>query len=240
MIAEQEILDARIHEDALNALLQRNRKFLLVSAFRTCGRYISYSDDEYSVSVRAFHEAVCTWNREKGSFASFCSMVIRRRLIDYKKSEDRHKSEISVPGEILDGEVSEEETALESEIRHKLSEEGLTSHERKVREEIEEVQEILGGYGFSFYDLTTCSPKADKTRRACGALIRELAEDSELMNEMRQSRTLPAAELCRRCGIHKKIAERHRKYIIASAEIISGDYPLVREYIPYCRKGETL
>ena len=239
MIAtEQEIFDARSHEETLSLLLNRNRKFLLVSSFHACGRYISSSDDEYSVAMRAFHEAILTWRSDQGSFANFCRMVIQRRLLDYIRKESKYKAEINVPNETLDGQIEEDESALETEIRKKLCEEGLSVRERAMKEEIDEIQEQLKEYGFSFYDLSACSPKAQKTKNACGELIRTLAGDEEMMKRMRETKTLPISDLCRRCSIQKKIAERHRRYIIAAAEIVYGDYPLLKEYIPYCCKGE--
>ena len=44
-------------------------------------------------------------------------------------------------------------------------------------------------------------------------------------------------ELAKKAGVHKKILERHRKYIIAAAEILNGEYPLLAEYMNYIRKA---
>ncbi len=234
----EEIMEAGKREDVFSALLQKNRKFLLVSAFRACGKYVSVSDDEYSVAMRAFYEAVKNYDEDKGNFTLFCSMVIRRRILDYEKGERKHAPEIGIPPEVLDGEIPEDAGALENEIRRKLCEEGLTNREREMRGEIEEMQIILERYGFSFFDLTECSPKREKTRHACGVLVRTLTEDRILLQKMRRSGSLPVSELCEQSGIQRKIAERHRKYIIAAAEILSGDYPLLKSYVPYGQKGE--
>ena len=40
-------------------------------------------DDELSIAMFAFHEAVLRYSREKGAFLSFAALNIRNRLIDY-------------------------------------------------------------------------------------------------------------------------------------------------------------
>ena len=35
----------------------------------------------------------------------------------------------------------------------------------------------------------------------------------------------------------RKILDRHRRYIIAAAEILSGEYPVLAEYLGYIRKA---
>ena len=54
---------------------------------------------------------------------------------------------------------------------------------------------------------------------------------------MRKNRSLLISEIVRKTGIKKKILERHRKYIIAAAEILNGEYPLLAEYMNYIRKA---
>ena len=52
---------------------------------------------------------------------------------------------------------------------------------------------------------------------------------------MRGEHKLPAAEILRRTDVQKKLLERHRKYIIAGAEILNGDYPQVAQYMAYIK-----
>ena len=98
------------------------------------------------------------------------------------------------------------------------------------------MQEILDEYGFSFLDLTECSPKAEKTKKSCGLAIRTLIASAVLMALMRLKRLLPIKELCEKSGVIRKILERHRKYIIASAEILDGDFPVLASYLRYIRE----
>lgn len=89
-----------------------------------------------------------------------------------------------------------------------------------VQDEIAAVQELLGHYGFSFWDLAECSPKAEKTKAACAKVVVELLKDPELFQKMRTSKSLPVKELLAMTKVQKKILERHRRYIIAAAAVL--------------------
>ena len=105
-----------------------------------------------------------------------------------------------------------------------------------AREEIAEMQSVLQRYGFSFFDLADASPKTEKTRKSCAQAVRTLLAAALLMAQMRLRRLLPIRELSEASGVVRKILERHRKYIIAAAEILDGDFPILAGYMSYIRK----
>ena len=53
-------------------------------------------DDELSIAMFAFHEAILRYSREKGAFLSFAALQIKSRLIDYFRKEKRHSNVISL------------------------------------------------------------------------------------------------------------------------------------------------
>ncbi len=236
-----DVIRAQTDEAFMNEFIQQNKRFILASAYRAVGHFVTESDDEWSIAMIAFHEAVMAYSQDKGEFRSFASMVIKRRLIDYYKSESRHIREISVEPSSMDGDIESEEdaTALQMEIRQKEAElAAREAHEKSsVKDEIEAVQQLLQQYGFSFFDLADCSPKAEKTKISCAQAVVALLESPDLFEKMRSSHTLPMKELVQASGVKKKILERHRKYIIAAAEILNGEYPLLAEYMNYIRKA---
>ena len=230
---------ARDDPEQLEAFIEKHKQFILYQAFKTVHHFVSTSDDEWSIALIAFSEAVNTWEEEKGPFKPFASLVIRRRLLDYIQSEARHASEVSVEPYVFDGELNdeEEEDNVNAQVRRSAYEfagyadEESTPGSSTARDEIDAMQQTLKPYGFSFYDLTECSPKAEKTKRKCGEAVRVLVESEQLLTAMRRDRSLPLKQLCERSGVERKILERHRRYIIAAAEILSGEYPLLASYI---------
>ena len=213
-------LAAKTDEQALNNLIETQKSWILKVCSDVTHRYITDSDDEWSTALLAFHEAVQSYDESKGTFLAFASVVIRRRLLDDIRSQWRHKGEIHV----LPGELEEEpDRSIDTA--------------QAARAEIAAAQAILKPYGFSFFDLAESSPKAEKTKAACCSAVIALLKDGELLDKMRKNKALPMKELEKASGVARKILDRHRRYIIAAAEILSGEYPVLAEYLGYIRKA---
>lgn len=232
----------RNDEEALNRFIEEHRRFILASAYKATGHFVTESDDEYSVALIAFHEAVKAYEAEKGDFHAFAALVIRRRLIDHLKAQQGTMREILTDPYVMDGDVDEEdpELAYELEVRRRQAElsEGTTENRPgtgPMRDEIEAVQGILREYGFSFSDLAECSPKAGKTKEVCAKAVAFMLKNPELIAKMREGHTLPIKEIEKNLRVPRKILERHRRFIIASTEILNGEYPLLGEYMSYVR-----
>ena len=58
-----------------------------------------------------------------------------------------------------------------------------------------------------------------------------LVQNEELFHSMTETGTLPVKALVCASGISGKVLEKHRRYIIAAAIILNGDYPLLAEYL---------
>ncbi len=235
-------LGAKQDETALEDLIGRHTRFILSCANKATGRYVTRSDDEWSVALIAFHEAVEAYDADKGDFLQFAALVIRRRLIDYLSREARTRGELSV--DLSGGEVDlrgddEELSPLMMETRRTIAEQSARRDRETagLRDEIEALTDVLKFYDISFPDLERRSPKARKTRAACALAVRTLVADDGLMRQMRRLKSVPATKLHELVGIQKNILEKHRKYIIAAAEILYGDFPYLTEYLQYIVKG---
>ncbi len=130
----------------------------------------------------------------------------------------------------------EEPTAFQREVQDAVSRQSQNDRRQCLSDEIAALEEVLEWYPIDFFDLDKVSPKAGKTRDACGLLIAKIWRNPELYQKMRESKNLPVKELLSYTKIHKKIPERHRKFIIASAEILHGDYPILQEYLRYIKE----
>ena len=236
------VLAAKQNEEAFADLAAENKAWMLKCASDVTKRYITDSDDEWSVALMAFSEAVQSYDESKGSFKAFASVVIKRRILDYLRSESKYSDETSVIPGAFDGELEDDEAsginlAVQESMAESAMQGGREERSAAARAEIEEMQEILNSYGFSFFDLADCSPKAEKTKQSCGRAVRTLLGTAALMALMRLKKLLPIKELSEASGVVKKILERHRKYIIAAAEILDGDFPILASYMDYIRKG---
>ena len=234
-----EALAARDDERRLEAFIRENKRYILSCAYKTTHRFIDESDDEWSVALIAFHEAVQTYEPDKGGFRQFASLVIRRRLLDEAEKNARRRNELAADmsgGETDDGDPVE---PVRLEVQRKISEDSIRRREEliAVRDELSALGQTLSRYGVTFFDLAESSPKAQKTKTACAAVIRALLADKKLMGLMQESGTLPIKAICGATGVPRKILDNHRKYIIAAAEILNGDYPQLTEYLRYIKEG---
>ena len=57
-----------------------------------------------------------------------------------------------------------------------------------------------------------------------------------LTSEMKVKRQLPLNIIQKNTKAPRKLLERHRKYILAAVEIMSGDYPYLANYMRYIRE----
>jgi len=226
-------VNAKNDENLMNNLIVQYENFILRCASSAARGYISKSDDEWSIALAAFIEAVKNYSSEKGSFLNFAELVIRRRIIDFMRSKSRYAPEISVnPSLFSTDTVEEEDYSMQSEIAKKIS----TMDDNSIKMEINLVSEIFSAYGFSFADLSECSPKADKTKRSCAKVVAYMIKNPILTSEMKVKRQLPLNIIEKSTKVPRKLLERHRKYIVAAVEIMSGDYPYLASYMRYIRE----
>lgn len=240
-LSTEHAVKAKEDPEYRNEFIDRNRTFIRVTAAKAIHHFVSEHDDEWSVAMMAFNEAIEKYTPDRGKFSAFAEMVISNRLKDQLRREYRYKAEVPFEPAALEGGSRETEVPdpVTVEIQKKLEREAMNEpadDTAQAREEIEAVQKLLSRYGFSFFDLTSCSPKAEKTKTECAKAVAALLTDETLFERMRSSGTLPAEGIIQASGVKKKILERHRKYIIAAAEILHGEYPLLAGYMHYIRK----
>lgn len=207
---------------------------ILKIASKMTGRFITKSDDEWSIALFAFNKAIDTYSEDKGDYMAYSKVLINNALIDYKRSESRHNAEVLYDPEVLEGEDS-------GPIYEILTRESTVQEEKQLvntdlKDEIEEINARLRTYGFSFFDIAGASPKSSKTRTECGRAILHIADNKELLVDVLESGKLPLKQMCGELGISRFMMDRHRKYILAGVIILSGEYPLISDYLKYIRK----
>jgi RNA polymerase sigma factor len=129
-------------------LRRKYESFILKCASNTSKRYITKSDDEWSVAMEAFCSAIASYSYEKGSFLSFAELLIRRRLIDYFRLEQRRLAEFPVDPAAFTGEG--EDAPGEAPISAEITAKTLQTTENDLKDEIEAVSALLGGYASPF------------------------------------------------------------------------------------------
>ncbi len=212
------ITEAKKDDRSMEDFIGLHEAFILKSASKASRRFVSKSDDEWSVSLSAFTEAMDKYDSDKGGFLTYASVIIRSRLIDWFRINGRQSSDLHT-----------EDMYIEKEDK---------GYNDDLRLEIYALGETLDKYGISFVDIADNSPKAGKTRESCRTILRYLLDNPILVAEIRRTGSLPLKILENNLDLPRKIMERHRKYIIAAMEILTGDYPYLSEYLRYVREEE--
>ena len=189
-------------------------------------------DDELNIAMMAFHEAIQEYSVLKGSFFRFAALLIRNRLIDYQRKEERHSGLTS-----LDEPFDEEgATLLDTLPSSGESQEGFM-HREATAEEIALLSREMQEFGISFTDVVDNCPRQNRTFEACCKVIAYAKGNDELLDEFLSSKRLPVAKLVEGSGVERKTIERHRKYLVAMLLIYTNGFEIIRGHLSRIVRG---
>lgn len=221
---EERVLIAQQDSAVRDTLLKEYQNFILSAAQKNVHRFVTVEDDEWSVALSAFNDAITKYEEPKGRFLSFASLLIKNALIDYYRSSGRHEQSVNFSALSSFDDRGEEQAFDIATPNEPISD---------ARWEIEAITAALSHYHISFFDLPKDTPKAEKTRKACQHVFAHILSHPDIKEAVLKSGNLPISRLIEAPGISRKLLERHRKYIIAGVVILSGDYPIIASYIPH-------
>lgn len=215
--------------ETLEKLLQDYQPFVKKTVSTVCKRYIDESDDEFSIGLIAFHDSILKYDQTKGSsLLSFAEVIIKRRVIDYIRSNAKHQA-ASLDQNLYENEEEPDKRTLEDTLSFDQYERQLELERRK--DEIEAYKTVIARYGLTLDGLVEQSPKHEDARVNAMNVARIVAGDASLFTYLQRKKRLPMKELEKRAEVSRKTIERNRKYIIAIILILTGDFQFLQEYI---------
>ena len=190
-------------------------------------------DDELSIAMFAFHEAILRYSREKGAFLSFAALQIKSRLIDYFRKEKRHGNVIS-----LYQPAGHEEDGMTVLEKTDTGEENISLQQvrRATKEEILEFSKQLETFGLSLGNIAENCPKQVRTLSACHSALDHAKKHPELLELFLETKKLPLKQLTEGAKVERKTLERHRKYMMALLLAYTNGYEIIRGHL--CQMGE--
>jgi RNA polymerase sigma factor len=207
---EDRVIEAKRDKEQRNSLISQFKPFIASVIQKRIGRYLEYGrDDQLSVGLVAFNEAITTFDKKKGKFLSFARIVITNRLIDYFRKQSRNKT---IP-------LSYDDEG-EDPLTDLMNKKSFESYSYKVadddrRLEVIEYSQALKDWGISFSQVVRISPKHETLRMEYKKIAKIIAENPDLLEELERKRRLPIKEIEKIVSIHRKKIERGRIYIIA-------------------------
>jgi len=223
-LAQQGDLDVR------NELIKNYIPFISQVTSKVCKRFIDPSkDDEFSVAMEAFDEAISKYTFGKGSsFLSFADLVIRRRVIDFIRKEAKHRGQLSFE-HTGDGEEETDQTAIETQVSIQQYELDYDASLR--REEINHYKEKLKEFKIDLMELPDISPKHVDARQNAIEVARTVVNNSRLCQLFLEKRKLPMKDLMAEVAVSRKTVERNRNYIVAIIILLLEDYQYLHSYL---------
>jgi RNA polymerase sigma factor len=217
-------------QEAREKLISQYQPFILNAAAEVCGRYLAMGqDDETTISLMAFNEAIDSYDSEKqAAFLSFAKTVIKRRLIDYFRRQS-HKEREVVASSFIDQDEEKETQSWELKEAEEAFRERQITYER--REEILHFQMKLSEMGLTLQDIVKSSPKHEDARRRAMEVAGVIAANPLYREYLLQKKSIPIKSLEKEVDCSSKTLERQRKYIIAISLILMGDYHYIRDYV---------
>ncbi len=235
MHTDSEIVDAvyRAKTDSFAAdqLIQNYLPFIGSEASKVVKHPVDQNDDEFSIAMIAFHEAVGSYSKVRGPFLRYAAMVIRSRLLDYHRKERKHRLPLSLELSKTDDGPSPLELP-DPQNRHEQYE-----IRDATRWEIEELIKQLSLFGVSLSDVAENCPKQSRTLAACKKVLTCAKEIPGLLDEFLKTKRLPISLLSEQSGVEKKTLERHRKYLVALLLIHANGYEIIRGHLAQIGKG---
>lgn len=196
-----------------NDFIEESMPFIIKTTSSFLGRYVcTDNDEEFSIALIAFNEAIEKYNEERGNFWSFAKLVIESRLKNNLQKTARLESASSL---------------------EEMTESGMQIHDDNVkvdkttsdlRDEIMAFKEELSLFGITFETLAKESPKHKDTRNRAIKIGFKVSDDEIIIEKVYAKRRLPIKDVSRKFEITEKIIKRSKTFILSTAVLFFKKY----------------
>ena len=203
----------------IDSLIEKHMPFIIKSISDTTGRYVSCeNDEEISIGLLAFNEAIERYDNDKGHLLSFAKLVISSRIKNYLKSENKHQH--SSFEDLVEKGLDIKDEYIEQEEENEL-----------LVDEITRFKEEISSFGFSLEDLVEEAPKQQATRINAINLSEQISDDEEFLTFMYEKKRLPIKRIVLKYSVTEKVIKRSKKFIISVVIIIDKNFRMLRNWI---------
>lgn len=216
-------------------LINDYKPFIIKIVSKAIGKNVDLENsDEFSIALIAFDEAIKCYNESKNTnFLSFAETVIKRRIIDYIRSN--YKNNKVYPFTYFDNNENEDKSYFEE--KYLKVDASYQFDNVETKEEIALFTKKLGEFGIELKDLVESAPKHRDSKRLSIRIARVLAENNELSKKLEKKKNIPMVDLMKLVDVNPKTIERNRKFIIAVCFIINSNLDVLQGYVKNVEKG---
>ena len=210
----------KIKNTDINELIEEYIPFIIKTISKFTNRYVSIeNDEEFSIGLVGFYEAIQKYNNDKGPFLPFAQLVITSRLKNYYNKENKHNLHISMD--------SMEEEGIN--IKEKLS--NPIEDKSELVDEMDELKREINIFGFSLEDLVDEAPKHVDTRANALDLSEKVSKDKPLVDFMYTKMRLPIKQISLKYRVTEKVIKGSKKFIITGIIIFYRNFRNLKLWI---------
>jgi RNA polymerase sigma factor len=209
-----------------NEFIEKNIPFIIRVLSNVINRYIdTKNNEEFSIGLTSFNESIDSFNVEKNSnFFYFSEQVIRRRTIDYIRSNKRNN--IVFPFTYF---LNDEDDDF---VEKYVVEEQINGYDGiEIKQEFILFEEILKMFKVSLQELVLCSPKHRDSKLLSIKIAKIICNNDILYNKLYKNKRIPRTDIMKSINVSVRTIERNRKFIIAVSLILKSDFTVLKEYI---------
>ena len=210
----------KIKNTDINEIIEEYIPFIIKTISKFTNRYVSIeNDEEFSIGLVGFYEAVQKYNNDKGPFLPFAQLVITSRLKNYYNKENKYNLHISMD--------SMEEEGIN--IKEKLS--NPIEDKSELVDEMDELKREINIFGFSLEDLVDEAPKHVDTRANALDLSEKVSKDKPLVDFMYTKMRLPIKQISLKYRVTEKVIKGSKKFIITGIIIFYRNFRNLKLWI---------
>lgn len=223
---------AQSDSKAADAVIEQYLPFIKAETAKFLSRPLSGDDDELSIAMFAFYEALMSYEAKKGSFFSYASVSIKNRLIDHVRKEEKNRGTLSLSSKVS----SDSDRTLEETIESEKNEIEEFESRTATREEIEEYSNELLSYGLTLSDIALNCPKQERSFKTCMKVLSFALENEKVFDHLLLTKKLPLSLISKGCGVSEKFLDRTRKYLIGILLAYTNGFEIIRGHLNLKKK----
>lgn len=212
-----------IEPQATEEFIEKHIPFIISCISKFTGRYVSIeNDDEYSIGMIAFVEAIEKYKESRGDFYAFSRLVIESRLKNFFEKENKHIKNKSIEDykergtDLVDN--------LENHDKDDLNREFTINEIKKLKEEIDD-------FGFGFEELVNEAPKHKDTREKAIDISEKSSKEKDITDFMFMKKRLPIKNMSDRFDVSEKVIRKSKLFIITVIIILFRGYRNLKLWI---------
>lgn len=212
-----------IEPQATEEFIEKHIPFIISYISKFTGRYVSIeNDDEYSIGMMAFVEAIEKYKESRGDFYAFSRLVIESRLKNFFEKENKHSKNKSIEDykergtDLVDN--------LEDHDKDDLNREFTINEIKKLKEEIDD-------FGFGFEELVNEAPKHKDTREKAIDISEKSSREKDITDFMFVKKRLPIKNMSDRFDVSEKVIRKSKLFIITVIIILFRGYRNLKLWI---------